>query len=330
MTNFQEQLQNIKKQQNTYNKDFKTYAQQIDILKQRGLNISNASYALSKLQHINYYRLSAYFLPFQYPKDGDKKDIFLEDKSFEDIIQLYYFDSELRKIIFEAIESIEVYFRTQITYSHASRYEPFGYLKEESFQTSHEFFEKVMLNLKDETKRSEELFIGHFKDKYQTSDLPIWAVVEVVSFGTISKLYSILKTQEQKEVIQSLHGINNNVFKNWLHGLSVLRNICAHHSRLWNKTLGVKFEIPRKLDQFKSIKKTFYSDEKQKEIEINLNDKIFFALSVIEYILTCIGEDEIDFKSKIKALLKKYPKVNVKSMGFIDNWEENSIWRDNE
>ncbi|MEA3353067.1 MAG: Abi family protein, partial [Campylobacterota bacterium] len=315
MTNLQEQLQDIKNQQNSYNKAFKTYEEQIDILKQRKLNISNESYALSKLQHINYYRLSAYFLPFQHPKNGDKKDIFLEEKSFEDIIQLYYFDSELRKIIFEAIESIEVYFRTQITYSHASRYETFGYLKKENFQTSQEFFDKVMENLESETKRSEELFIKHFQDRYQTSDLPIWAVVEVVSFGTISKLYAILKTQEQKEVIKNLKGINNNVFKNWLHGLSVLRNICAHHSRLWNKTLGVKFEIPRKLDQFKSIKKTIYDKEKEEDIEINLNDKIFFALSVIEYILTSIGEDEIDFKLKIKALLAKYPKVDIKSMG---------------
>ncbi len=255
MTNLQEKLQNIKNQENSYSKVHKTFDEQINILKQRKLIIPNNYFALSKLQRINYYRLSAYFLPFQHNKDGDKKDDFLDSSSFEDIIQLYYFDSELRKIIFEAIESIEIYFRTQITYSHALRYEPFGYLEKENFETSEDFFNIVMSNLKDETKRSQEIFIKHFKDTYQTSDLPLWAVVEVVSFGTISKLYAILKTEEQKEVILKLKDINNNVFKNWLHGLSVVRNICAHHSRLWNKTLGVKFEIPRRLDAFKSIKK---------------------------------------------------------------------------
>ena len=326
MNNLQEQLQNIKNQENRYQKKFKTFDEQLILLKQRKLNVTNESFVLSKLQRINYYRLSAYFLPFKQLQDTDKKDDFLENTSFENIIQLYYFDSELRKIIFEAIESIEIYFRTQITYSHALRYESFGYLEKDNFECSQGFFEKVLLNLKDETKRSEEIFIKHFKDTYQTTDLPLWAVVEVVSFGTISKLYSILKTNEQKEVIFKLKGINNNVFKNWLHGLSVVRNICAHHSRLWNKTLGVKFEIPRKLNEFKSIKRTSLVDGR----EIKLNDKIFFVLSIIEFILSSIGEDEIEFKTKIRNLIKKYPKVKYESMGFIENWEQNPIWKDEE
>lgn len=325
MTDFKEQLQNIKNQENNYKKEFKTFDEQLEILKQRKLNILNDNYALSKLQRINYYRLSAYFLPFQHPKNSENKDIFLEETKFEDIIQLYYFDCELRKIIFEAIESIEIYFRTQITYYHSLKYEPFGYLNKENFETSSEFFEKVLLSLKNETRRSEEIFIKHFKDRYKTTDLPIWGVVEVISFGTLSKIYSILKTQEQKKVISKLKGINNNVFKNWLHCLSVIRNICAHHSRIWNKTLGVKFEIPRKLEEFKNIKKVIL-DEEGKEKEIKLNDKVFFALTVIEYILTCIGEDEIQFKDKIKTLLLKYTNVKIDRMGFIDDWKSNSIW----
>lgn len=166
MNNLQEQLQNIKNQENRYQKKFKTFDEQLILLKQRKLNVANDSFVLSKLQRINYYRLSAYFLPFKQLQDTDKKDDFLENTSFENIIQLYYFDSELRKIIFEAIESIEIYFRTQITYSHALRYESFGYLEKDNFECSQGFFEKVLLNLKDETKRSEEIFIKHFKDTY--------------------------------------------------------------------------------------------------------------------------------------------------------------------
>ena len=321
----QEQLQNIKNQDNTYSKAFKTYEEQVSILQKRNLTISNPSYILSKLEHINYYRLSAYFEPFQYSRESENKNKFLDGKTFEDIIQLYYFDCELRKLIFEAIESIEIYFRTQITYYHAKEYGAFGYLNKENLETSQELFDKVIESIQDEKSRSQELFIKHFKDTYKTTDLPIWAVVEVISFGTLSKMYTMLKTNEQKQVIQKLRGINKDVFKNWLHGLSVLRNVCAHHSRLWNKILGVSFEVPRKLEQFKSIKGTV--NKKGKCIEILLNDKVFFALSVIEYILTCIGEDEINFKVKVKELLKKYPNVNIQSMGFINNWEENIIWR---
>lgn len=328
MNTFQEQLKTIKNQKNTYQKEHKTFEEQLKILKQRNLIVSNETYAISKLNHINYYRLSAYFIPYQYPRNSENKNKFLPKTTYEDIIKLYYFDTELRKIIFEAIEGIEIYFRTQIAYYHAEKFEPYGYLDINNFKTSQEFYDRIISTLEDETKRSDEEFINHFQTKYETTNLPIWTLVEVISFGSLSKIYSMLKTDEQKYVIQKLRGINNNVFKNWLHSLSVIRNICAHHSRLWNKTLGVKFEVPNKLEVFRKIQKSIYCNKKKKEIETPLNDKVFFALSVIEYILTCIGEDEIDFKNKIKQLLQKYPNIDKQAMGFINDWEELDIWKD--
>jgi len=323
----QEQLQPLKNKQNLYDKKHKTFDEQIQLLKTKGLIISNEDYATSKLNHINYYRLSAYFIPLQYPKRGVNKNIFLPNTTFEDILQLYYFDTELRKIVFEAIETIEIYFRTQIAYYHAKEYNPYGYLDIKSFKTTQEFYENCLDILKNETSRSEEEFVEHFKNKYKTRDLPIWTLVEVISFGSLSKLYSMLETKEQKDVIQKLNRINNNVFKNWLHALSIVRNICAHHSRLWNKTLGVKFEIPNKIEIFKKIKNPICDIQRKEELGNQLNDKIFFALSVIEYILTCIGEDEIDFKTKIKQLLQKYPSIDKKAMGFIEDWESLEIWK---
>ena len=318
MNSLQEKLQSFKNNSNLYKKEHKTFDEQLQILKNRDLIILNDDYVLTKLQHINYYRLSAYFLPFQHNRNSSDKNKFLPNTNFETIIELYYFDVELRKIIFEAIESIEIHFRTQIAYYHAKSYKPLGYLEKENFKTSEKFYSKVLGNFKNESNRSEEEFIKHFENKYRTTDLPIWTLVEVISFGTLSKLYTMLKTDEQKEVTKKLNGINNNVFQNWLHTLSVIRNICAHHSRLWNKTLGVKFEIPRKIKSFNQIKN---------ERNMFMNDKIFFALSVIEYILTSIGEDEIDFKHKIKKLLKKYPNIDKNAMGFIDSWEELDIWK---
>jgi len=327
MNNLQEQLQNIKNQENGYAKSHKTFDEQLKILKERDLIISNDKYAFTKLNHINYYRLSAYFLPLQYKKESENKNKFLPNTAFEDVVKLYYFDTELRKIIFEAIESIELYLRTQIAYHHSCQYEPYGYVDQKNFQTNQEFYDKSIKTLKDETGRANEEFVSHFEDKYKTKDLPIWTLVEVISFGTLSKMYSILKTDEQKKVTYQLRGINNTVFKNWLHSLSVLRNICAHHSRCWNKTLGVKFEVPNKLESFKKINKTIIDEKTNLTSTIYMNDKVFFALSVIEYILACIGEDEVEFKEKIKQLLQKYPHVDKNAMGFVDNWEELEMWR---
>lgn len=280
--------------------------EQLDILEQKNLIIS-------KLQHINYYRLSAYFLPLQYPKNSKNKNIFLPNTKFEDILTLYYFDTELRKIIFEAIESIEIYFRTQIAYYHSLKYDAFGYLNIKNFRENKiEKFDELQYDILKEKKRSNEIFIKHFKKKYNSIDLPIWSVVEIISFGTLSKFYMILKENEQNLVIQDIKGINKLVFYKWFHALSSVRNICAHHSRLWNRTLGISFEVPKNFESFEKIK--------------NSKNKIFFALSVIEHILTCIGEDEIDFKIKIKTLIKKYLNIQLENMGFPENWEQNSIW----
>lgn len=317
MNNLQEQLQTLKNQQNTYQKEHKTFEEQLKLLKERGLIISNEKYVLTKLQHINYYRLSAYFLPFQHPKNSENKNKFLPNTTFEDIIKLYYFDTELRKIIFEAIEVVEIYLRTQIAYYHSKSYDAFGYLDISTLRANKQTeFDELHQDILKEKERSKEVFIKHFRNKYKTNDLPIWTVVEIISFGSLSKLFMILQEKEQNEVISCMGGINKVVFFKWFKALSSVRNACAHHSRLWNKTLGVSFEVPNNNQAFKELS--------------NSKNKIFFALSVIEYILTCIGEDEIEFKIKIKVLLKKYQQINLEKMGFIENWENNPIWSDNE
>lgn len=309
MNDLQSKLQNLKNQTNGYTKSPKSFEEQLEHLKNKNLIITNEAYTLKKLSHINYYRLSAYFLPLQHTKTSVLEGIFLDDVRFEDILELYFFDAELRKIVFKAIESIEVYFRTQIAYHHALAYGAFGYLDPANFKTSPEFFDKVMQSIREETGRSSETFIAHFRDKYGTTDLPIWAMVEVVSMSTLSKIYAILKTSEQQAVISSLNGVSKDLFHNWFHALTVIRNICAHHSRLWNKTLGVSFEKPRKIKAFHPLQ----------------GDKIFFALSVIAFILDAIGE-ESNFKSDITALIAAHPKINIKAMGFVDGWEEMTVW----
>lgn len=315
MNDFSDKLQSIKNQANHYTKPFKTYDELLELLKSRGLNISNNAYALLKLQHIGYYRLSAYFLPLQHKKDSNQKNMFLPDINFEDILELYYFDTKLRRLIFEAIERIEIYFRTQIAHCHSAEYGAFGYLDKENLKCSQEFFDQLQDAISKEKDRSRESFINHFKKKYNSTDLPIWAVVEVISMSTLSKLYASLKTQQQQQIVKPFAKINKDVLYNWFHALTVVRNTCAHHARLWNKTLGVKFEVPKKHEGFKKIGSS--------------NDKLFFALSVIEFILESIGE-ELEFKEQIKTLLKEYPSIDLKAMGFVDDWENLAIWSEYE
>jgi abortive infection bacteriophage resistance protein len=310
-----EQLQKIKNQNNLYKKEHKTFEEQLKLLKEKGLIVIDEEYALTKLKQINYYRLSAYFLPFQCRKDDLKNlDNFLPDICFKDIIQLYNFDSELRKIIFEATESIEVYFRTQIAYYHSSSFGAFGYLDIANLRSNlNQKFDELQQDILKEKIRSKEVFIKHFKKKYNSSDLPVWSVVEIISFGSLSKFFMLLQEREQNNSIKEMDRINKVVFFKWFKALSSVRNACAHHSRLWNRTLGISFEVPRKNLYFKGME--------------NSKNKIFFALSVIKFILTSIGDGEERFENKIRALLSGYPNIDLNAMGFPGDWKELKLWK---
>lgn len=328
------QLQQFKNNFNTYNKPHLTFEQQIQKLKNNALTVSNDSFAMKKLSHMNYYRLSAYFLPFQYPKDSQFANKFFNDVEFGQIINLYDFDAKLRRLVFGALEVVEIYVRTQIAYHHSLKYGAFGYLDHENFQCNDVMFNEMMEDIKKESKRSDEIFIKHFREKYNAADLPLWSVVEVLSLGTLSKLFYAIHNDDKIAVCAQIP-VTTTLFGKWLHALTIVRNICAHHSRAWNKELRVPFAIPAKnalFDPLRKITKTKFKEEIDGELiyedkEFDNNSSIFFALSVIKYLFDSIGE-EVEFVSELKSLLASHPNIDTKAMGFVDGWENLNIWSD--
>lgn len=282
-----------------------SYKEQLNLLKNRNLNISNEAYALNKLKHISYYRLSAYFLPY-YKKDKH----FIENTTFEDIVKLYYFDKELKNLIFTSIEKIEIYLRTQLSYTISKDFGSFGYTTCENFHNKKDFI-PLMSHIQKEVNRSKEIFVKSFFNNYIECNLPVWMMIETVSFGTISKIYKNLYQKQRAEVIKELD-IPANVFESWLHSLIYVRNICAHHSRLWNKILGIKPLIPRKIPHFKEIS----------------NNKIFIILSILQYLLIKIDDEELQLKNNILSLLKEFPNISIENMGFTQNWQDLALWKD--
>ena len=275
-----------------------TYGSQIVLLESRGLIITNKELAGKKLQHISYYRLSAYFLPFQ-----QEKDIFMNDTRFDEILRVYYFDKELRKIIFNAIETIEVNIRADIAYNLSKQVGAFGYMEKENLNIPYKDYLNLIQAIQRETNRSKEAFVTHFKKKYKSDILPIWMVVEIISFSTLSKFFKALKAEQ--ETITSTLNVPPKVLKNWLHVINHIRNICAHHGRLWNKQFAIKALIPKKIPQFKDLK----------------NDKIFILIMILNYMFKNIGTEN-EFSEKIKNLLKKYPEIPIEALGFTEDWEK--------
>lgn len=135
-------------------------------------------------------------------------------------------------------------------------------------------------------------------------------MVEIISFNTLSKLFASLKDPLRVKIIKNI-GVKPSVFQSWLHTLAYVRNICAHHSRLWNKMLAIEPMIPKN----------------QKLLHGLNNKKLFFMLTAILFILNKLIDDGFDFKKEVKALLNRYDFVDKDAMGFINNWKECEIWQ---
>jgi len=281
-----------------FTKTHLSYDEQIALLESRGLIVTDKELARKKLKHISYYRLSAYFLPLQ-----KEKDIFVNDTRFDEILRLYYFDKALRKVIFDAIETIEVNIRANVAYNLSKQTGAFGYMENENLNASYSEHGNLMQNIQRETSRSKEAFVSHFKKTYHSEILPVWMVVEIISFSTLSKFFKVLKAEH--ETITSELKIPPKVLKNWLHVINHIRNICAHHGRLWNKQFAIKAQVPRKVSHFKDLR----------------NDKIFILIVILDYMFKCLDTAD-GFNKKIKDLISEYPEIPLKSMGFTDDWEE--------
>ncbi len=209
----------------------KSYQEQVDILKQRGCIINSDAACIETLASINYYRLSAYFLPFK-----QENGLYRKGTTFEQVFQIYEFDRRLRTILFAAVEVIEISLRTRLAYLHGNKYGPLGYRDPRNFNRRHnacKFYEM----LATEINRNKKLpFVQHHQTKYH-EDFPIWVIVELFSFGMLSYYYSDLLAADQRSIADQ-YQVNYRHLASWLRCLTDLRNICAHYGRLYYRVFS--------------------------------------------------------------------------------------------
>lgn len=316
-----------------YTKPPLSIEEQIAKLEKRGLIFDDKILASKYLSNISYYRLRAYTYPFQ---DNDipenDHEFIAKNIHFQDIIDLYCFDRRLRNLIFNALEKIEIAFRTKITYDFAMETDDSHWFLDDSLfdvnpdyksENSEDQFDEFLNSLKNEIDRSNEDFIKHYKKQYDDPVLPpSWMTLEVLSFGSLSRMFEYLKKKsEPKKKITNAFGLTNpTILINWLHAFAVLRNCCAHHSRIWNRRFPVLIQLPyNTLNPFmdrETIKKTH-------------DNKIFAVLSCIKYILDIISPDS-DFKKNLTDILSSGGRLlNIeRDMGFPENWRYLHVWRD--
>lgn len=286
-----------------------TYRQQLQQLLERGLHVPDEDFLLHLLEVKSYYRLSGYWYPLLQNKE---EHIFKKGASFDTSYKIYCFDRELRHLVLEELEKIEVAIRAKMIYVLSHKHGPFWYQQVELFKNQNSL-NRQLGKLEIEYKRSDEEFVRCFSDKYNNSLPPSWMLLEVSSFGSLSVLYSNLKPSLEKREIAKYFGLSDSVFSSWLHSIVYLRNVCAHHSRLWNRAMCIQPTIPRN-------PKYSWLNNKPKD-----NKNTYFILSILVYLMNRV-KCENDAVERIKALFEKYPNIYPPAMGFPTDWESEPIW----
>lgn len=301
-----------------FNKAATTYQEQVELLKQRGMafgdgdnreeNAEAEAEARFYLEHLNYYRLSAYWLPFE--ADHGTHQI-REGVCFNQVLDLYVFDRELRLLVLDAIERIEVSVRAHWAYQLAHNHGPHAHL-DEALAKNKTYWEKDLADLTKEVDRSDEAFIKHMKAKYVESLPPVWAVCEVMSLGLLSKWYDNLIPMATRTAIANSYNLDQAVLGSWLHHLSTIRNIAAHHSRLWNRQFVKTPMIPR-------TKPLVLQNQL-----IPGSRKLYNTLTILLYWMDVIAPNHT-WRSRTKEFLQQHDE-KLRFMGFPKNWEQRPIW----
>jgi len=304
-----------------YEKPALTFQQQLDQLKNRGMVVNNEEKALKDLSCISYYRLSAYWYPFKLRNDSTSEviDQFVPGTQFEQAIELYEFDRKLRLLVIDAIERVEIMVRTKVTYHLGHTYGAFAHADPTNFHPKFNHV-KWLQKLEDEIIQSKDVFITHYKNKYEGfPTIPIWMLTEVMSMGSLSVCYAGLQNNDKlgvqdKKVIADQFNIHYKRLEDWLHTLTYIRNICAHHSRLWNRELAIRPDQSKEIHWRAPI--------------TPCNDRIFYILLILRYMLRFNNNGE-NWVKQISQVIEPIANVNKWriAMGMPANWKVHPIWK---
>lgn len=315
---------------NTYNKAPLTYTEQIELLKSRGLIFSDERRAQRHLANISYYRLSAYMLPYKQSENGIILDTFRDGITWEMIYNLYVFDRKLRILVFDAIERLEIAIRTQIIYQLSHKYGSHWQDRQCNFNppalvtlrngktVTIDVYNDIQKHIKEQLHNNKaEVFIQHYRDKYdKPENPPSWMSIEVMYFNHLSRICTGLKQRADINGIAAYFALPPKTFCSWLHTINYVRNICAHHARLWNRDLNI---VPEKLSFSKTLDWISNPDTAKRS-------KLYYFLCMLNYMLQTANPTS-PFKKKIKALLTENEDIiSLNAMGFFENWENEIIW----
>ena len=324
-----------------YSKPPLDHAAMAELLEARGLDLGDRERAERYLARLGYFRLSPYMIPFHTGK-GDHQ--FHNGTRFDEILSLYVFDRKLRLLILDALERIEVAVRAATTdYMSVSYDDSHWYTNERLFRDPEgcRFLKRKLqricqnkLEEADERERSlsntpdRKVFyrsaLEHYLLTYREPDLPpAWLAMELLTFGQLEKLVASLPNSDQTHIAQRL-GITAPLLKSWLRVFLRVRNICAHHGRLWNVGLGVSPAVPRRTRKKRAVPWPHRGGAVGSEPNATAN--LYSVVITIRVLLKTISPRST-WVQRIETLVNAQPDYYRVGMGFPKDWEQDTFWQ---
>ncbi len=288
-----------------------TIGQQLQLLQQRGLAIADPTRAAGHLQNIGYYRLSGYTLPFQHGGNGANRHQFTSGANLDEIIDLYIFDRKLRLLFLDALERIEIAIRSALSGTMSLVGGPHWYLDAGHFEPYFDhvgFLDRTKKDIGHAEPKRRDIFIEHYYSLYSTPETPpSWMLFEALPFGSVSMAVKWLNRPNRTRVGRTLNLVEPAI-KSWPHSLSYTRNLCAHHSRIWNRTFTIKPYII-----------------KQYATDMAQNDRIYAQLVVAQIFMKIISPGS-DWPQRLAQLFQDHPLITPQRLSFPLDWQNRPVW----
>ncbi len=309
-----------------YTKPYLPLSDQLALIKSRGLQVADDADAIKCLHRNGYYRLSAYWFPFRKIVNRKKTDVFLDNSRFEDAVALYRFDKTFKMLLLDAIERVEIAVRVEVALV-LGRQDAFAYMKPSLFRrnfsssgSSPDQYPKWIAKFNSLYQQSHADFVIHHKNRYGVNTpIPIWIAIELWNFGMLSYAFSGMRYRDQVAVAARFAILDWRLMANWLQRLNYIRNVIAHHGRLWNLDLSSpQFPHHGAMPDFDVLL-----------MLPNAHTRIYAICCILCYFTHVINPNSTwvdDLRRCIRAF-PAMPHAGIQAMGFPSDWESHRIWR---
>ncbi|NMX04489.1 Abi family protein [Mobiluncus mulieris] len=299
-------------------KQFFDYTEQVAHLISRGMVVENPDLAKHQLTTLSYYRLSGYWHSMRMidSTTGTILSAFRPGASFELVLSLYAFDEQLRQAIYADLAGIELAMRALLGHE-LGKIDPLIHLDEDNLGApAHQHRGRLRTDYQiwldkyqTAVAGSREEFVLHHQEHYGGL-LPIWAAVEIMDWGMLSRLYRMAPTKARNEIADVCH-LRAPQLESWLKSLNIVRNRTAHHSRVFNRVFDIKPKLP--------------DDACFDDIRGRTN-RVFAQLTLIRYLQRGLG---VMVDSRLFDVLQSYPDnplIPFERLGAPANWKNNELW----